>query len=243
VIQTGAKPISPAEIVSKAAVAAVVNGVGAALGSVASKQLGSLVAAKIVARLGLEQAASKALVNEIVQGSIGNTVQTVVSQAPGLIEGKTTWDAFAVKVAEAFLAGGIGGAIAGKVNRNSPLFKNLSDEEFEAAWKECEGGTMLQLPGKNPKTGQGLQDIKTKFDPNKPIAHHENMDFKGIDGAPNAKTEVRRHSANPNAPEGSYSQDNPTTQINSGKKYRLPDGTWKKFDDMTPEEKAAAHMD
>ena len=44
-----------------------------------------------------------------------------------------------------------------------------------------------------------------------------------------------------NAPDGTYSKDNPTTQINVGKKYRLPDGTWKEMKDMTEAEKAAAH--
>jgi hypothetical protein len=115
---------------------------------------------------------------------------------------------------------------------------------MDAALADAKSGTKLELPGQNPKTGQGLQDITIKADETKSIAHHENMDFKGIQDAPPGKTvEVRRHSANPKAPDGSYSQGNPTTQINAGKKYRLPDGTWKTIKEMTEEERAAAHYE
>jgi hypothetical protein len=242
-IMTGEKPLSPGEIVSNAVVAAVTNGVGAALGTVASKKVGALVVERIVVKFGFKQAVTKLVVQDIVEGSLGNTVQTVVSQTPDLIRGRTTWDQFAVAVAENFVAGGIAGAIVGKMNRNSPLFKGLKDEEIDAALAEAKGGTGMKLPAQDPNTGQGLQDIKTKADASKSIPHHDNMEFKGIKDAPPGKVEVRRHSANPNAPEGSYSHDNPTTQINVKKKYRLPDGTWKKLEDMTPEEKAAAHYE
>jgi peptidoglycan hydrolase-like protein with peptidoglycan-binding domain len=120
----------------------------------------------------------------------------------------------------------------------------ISQEEIDAAFEKAKSGTGMELPGQDPKNAQrGLQNVKIKADQNKPIGHHDNMEFKGVEGAPpGKKLEVRRHSANPNAPEGSYSHDNPTTQINAGNKYRLPDGTYKDIKDMTPEEKAAAHI-
>jgi hypothetical protein len=124
-----------------------------------------------------------------------------------------------------------------------PLFENLSQGEIDAGFDNAKSGPHLELPGQDPGTGQGLRDVKIKFDPNKPIAFQDKMVFRGIEDAPGPKVEVRTHSANPNAPEGTYSHDNPTTQINAGKRYRLPDGTWKIMDDsMSEAEKAAAHM-
>jgi hypothetical protein len=119
-----------------------------------------------------------------------------------------------------------------------PTFENLSQEEIDAAFEEAESGTHMELPGKNPVTGEGLQRTKIKFNEDKPIPHHDNMEFEGIKDTPGNTVQVRRHSANPNAPDGSYSQENPTTQIDSGNKYRLPDGTWKTIKEMTPEERA-----
>ncbi len=142
-IMTGEKPISPGEIVTNAAVAAVTNGAGAALGSVAGKQVGAMVIEKIVAKFAFKQAVTKLIVKDIVEGSLTNTVQTAVSKTPDLIRGKTTWEQFAVAVAEAFVVGGIAGAIIKKMDRNSPLFKNLKDEEIEAAFKEAKAGKKL----------------------------------------------------------------------------------------------------
>ena len=126
------------------------------------------------------------------------------------------------------------------------LFADLTDSEIEAAVDNAEAGTRLELPGQNPNTGEGLVKVKIKGNPDAAIPHHDNMTFKGIEDAPpGEKIEVRRHSANPNAPEGSYSRDNPTTQINSAasKRYRLPDGSYKRIADMTAEERAAAHIE
>ncbi len=104
---------------------------------------------------------------------------------------------------------------------------------------------MFELPAQNPFTGDGLIKVEMKFDPAKPINFHQNMTFRGIKGAPGNKVMVRYHSANPNAPAGTYSSLNPTTQINTvnPKLYRLPNGLWKILDSihMTPEERAAAH--
>ncbi len=103
---------------------------------------------------------------------------------------------------------------------------------------------------------EGLQKVKIKSDPAKDIAHHDNMEFDRIKtpGAdqPVNDVEVRTHSANPNAPEDSFSHDNPTTQIHTEDgEYRIPDpnadpnqpdpGTYKKLGDMTDAEKADAH--
>jgi hypothetical protein len=125
-----------------------------------------------------------------------------------------------------------------------PLFPGLAKEEVESAVNSSTSGTPARLPGQNPKTGEGLVKHVTKGDETKAIAHHDNMTFKGIKDAPGGKVEVRRHSANPNAPEGSYSKNNPTTQVNTVKPklYMLPDGTFKPLSAMTEAEKAAAHF-
>jgi hypothetical protein len=105
-------------------------------------------------------------------------------------------------------------------------------------------GDLFQLPGQpDANKNIGLQRVDPlKADPLKPIADHRNLRFKDIKDAPGGKVELRTHSANANAPEGSYSAENETTQINTPDgQYRLPDGTWKKIADMTPEERAAAH--
>jgi predicted nucleic acid-binding Zn-ribbon protein len=256
-----ADKINPTELITNTIVSAVANGVGAALGAAASKALGGMVVEKIVAKFGFKQAASKLIVQDIVHGSLGNTVQTAVAGAPGLIRGKTTWDQFAVAVAEAFIAGGIGGAIVGKMNRNSPLFKGLKQEEIDKAFQEVESGTGVKMPAQDPKTGQGLTDTEQRFDPNAAIPAHDNTTLKNIKGAPPGwEVQVRRHSANANAPDGSYSRDNPTTQISAvepappnetdamrkarfgRQKYLLPDGNWKTMKEMTEAEKQAAHI-
>jgi len=59
--------------------------------------------------------------------------------------------------------------------------------------------------------------------------------------------QVRTHSANPNAPEGSYSQNNPTLQVNTheGKqRYLTPDGRWIRMNDpnITDADRAAVHF-
>lgn len=124
------------------------------------------------------------------------------------------------------------------------LFPGLTEAEVGSAVDNAVSGTPAELPGQNPITGEGLINHVTKGDQTKAIPHHDNMKFKGIEGAPGSKVEVRRHSANPNAPAGSYSQSNPTTQVNSvnPKTYMLPDGTFKPLSEMTDEEKAAAHF-
>jgi RHS repeat-associated protein len=127
---------------------------------------------------------------------------------------------------------------------DEPLFPQLTDEEVGTAVDKATSGTPARLPGQNPKTGEGLINQVSKGDQLKPIAHHDNMKFKGIKGAPGGKVEVRRHSANPKAPVGTYSHSNPTTQVNSvkPKEYMLPDGTYKPLDEMTEAEIDAAHF-
>jgi hypothetical protein len=132
----------------------------------------------------------------------------------------------------------------GPPSGGGPLFPGVADAEVGTAVDTATSGTPAKLPGQNPRTGEGLLNHVQKFDPQKPIAHHDNMKFKGIKDAPGGKVEVRRHSANPNAPAGSYSQTNPTTQVNSvnPKTYMLPDGTFKPLGTMTEGEKASAHF-
>lgn len=125
---------------------------------------------------------------------------------------------------------------------------------MDAAFENAESGTYMelpgqkpmpkrQLPGQEPMPKEGLQRTKIRFDEDKAIAHHDDMTFTGIKDSPGTTVRVRRHSGNANAPDGTYAQKNPTTQIDSGGKYMLPDGTWKALKDMTPAERAAVHME
>jgi RHS repeat-associated protein len=110
--------------------------------------------------------------------------------------------------------------------------------EVDAAFANgrVRSGTMVQfsdaggpLSGSGPKNGTGS------------IWYHDNIKVPGA--GPGGKTvEVRTHSPNPNAPPGSYSSTNYTTQINtSDGRYLLPDGSWKTIPEMTNPERASAH--
>jgi RHS repeat-associated protein len=111
--------------------------------------------------------------------------------------------------------------------------------EIDAAFGSgrAQSGTMIQfrdakgpLTGSGPKQGAGA------------IWYHDNVTIPGAGPAGEA-VEVRTHAPNPNAPPGSYSRSNYTTQINTKDgRYRLPDGNWKRIKDMTPAERAAAHI-
>jgi len=89
-----------------------------------------------------------------------------------------------------------------------------------------EGGA---LSGSGPKLGQG------------DVWYHDNLKVPGA--RPSGETvQIRVHSPNPKAPEGTYSHRHYTIQINMKKGlYRLPNGTWKMINYMTPDERAAAH--
>jgi predicted nucleic acid-binding Zn-ribbon protein len=138
-IMTGEQSISPGDIVTNAALAAVTSGVGAALGTVAGKQAGTLVVERIMVQFGFKQAATRLIITGIVEGSLGNTVQSVVAQTPDILRGRTTWEKFASAVATAFIVGGIAGGILSKMNaRNREDFKGASDEEIDAAIDEVE---------------------------------------------------------------------------------------------------------
>src|SRR5262249_46709993 len=123
----------------------------------------------------------------------------------------------------------------------------LLQKDLDAAFSNLRAGTMFQLPAQNPTTGKGLEgEFQVRDDPSKNIWFQVKHLFSGIDAAPgNGGVESRNHSANPNAPAGSYSQPNPTTQVNSRQYqqiYMLPDGTWKHYNAMPPDEKAAIHF-
>ena len=112
------------------------------------------------------------------------------------------------------------------------------EAEVDAAVARATSGSFFKLPAQNPSTGDGLIDIKIKFDPTKPIAFHNNMEFQGIQGTPgNGKVEVRFHTENPKFP-----GTGGTTQINQNKYYLLPGGIWKKISVMTDAEREAAHI-
>jgi hypothetical protein len=133
-------------------------------------------------------------------------------------------------------------------------------EEVDDAFDNATAGPLSHLPAQDPADPTiGLQSIEepriNTTDPNK-ISFQQKMTFKGIEGTPEGRdpVEFRYHAKNPNAPEGTYSHDNPTAQVNtqpelkpSGKPkpktelYKLPDGAWKKISQMTEAEKAQAH--
>jgi hypothetical protein len=129
-------------------------------------------------------------------------------------------------------------------SQSDRLFPNFGDDELEQAFSRAQSRNMFELPGQNPANGQGLRKLRIVEDETKNLAYQQNMTFKQIDGAPSPKVEVRYHSANANAPAGTYSQTNPTTQINSvdPQLYMLPDGTWKPFNILTEEERALVHF-
>jgi hypothetical protein len=111
------------------------------------------------------------------------------------------------------------------------LLPELTDEEVGSAVDNTRAGTMIEVPGHNPHTGEGLVGVEIRADETAGIAHHENMTFEGIAGVSvGDQLQVRRHSANAGAPAGSHSRDNPTTQINTvdparprqSKEFRLP---------------------
>jgi RHS repeat-associated protein len=111
-------------------------------------------------------------------------------------------------------------------------------DEVDAAFAsgQVRSGTMVRfsdkggpLTGSGPKQGTGA------------IWYHDNIKIPGS-GPGGAKVELRTHSPNPNAPTGSYSRSNYTTQINTTDgRYLLPDGSWKTIPSMTEAERAAAH--
>lgn len=206
-------------------------------------QLTGHIAANLEAKLGSKASLVAANAVTLLTTQAPATVaESIITISIDAARGKTfkSTDEFLEYIGTTYLSNVGFGAVMNKFGKH---FENLTKREVDAAIDAATRGTFMELPGKNPNTGEGLQDIKIKADASKPIAHHENMEFEGIAGAPNKKVEVRRHSANKNpAIKGTYSYDNPTTQVNTKKKYMLPDGTWKKFSDMTEAEKAAVHM-
>jgi hypothetical protein len=140
-----ANKINVQEVVTKAAYAAVVNGAGAALGSAASKQLSGLVLKQVAARYAMQEATQK-VVAKMIDGGISNTVQAAVTASPDLIRGKTTWDQFAVVIAEAMIAGMIGGFLSGKFGKKAPELKGIPEGDVDAAVKELQAGKGTQTP-------------------------------------------------------------------------------------------------
>lgn len=160
-------------------------------------------------------------------GSPGFTPLDVISMGTGLARGisKQAGKRFIKKTSN-------------KANRGLDL-----DEEIEMAVERAETAYWYRLPGQNPRTGEGLKNVRIKSNPEKDIWFHDELDFRNVVGSPRPRIQVRTHSPNPNAPKGSYSKMNPTTQIDTkkGNFYRLPDGTWKRLSEMKEAEKAAAH--
>jgi RHS repeat-associated protein len=154
-------------------------------------------------------------------------------------------------LARARAASGLPVSLAGETPVVNPSRSGLppvrlagESSDVEAAIDSARSQTMFRLPAQNPSTGQGLVNLEQRFDPTRPIALHETLTFEGIADAPTQTVQVRPHSPNTNAPLGTYSRTNPTTQISSpnNKWYMLPDGTWKKWAQMSEAEKAAAHF-
>jgi predicted nucleic acid-binding Zn-ribbon protein len=164
-IMSGEQAISPGDIVTNAALAALTYGVGSAVGSVASN-VGGLVVGKFMLKYGIKEVA-KDLITEAVKGSLNNAAQTAANQSPDLIRGRTTWDKFADAVLVALITGGILATISGKMrmNRNSGPFKNMTDDEFEETFGEVGRKTKKKVddrpdPGADKEFGEGKRTTK-----------------------------------------------------------------------------------
>jgi hypothetical protein len=111
----------------------------------------------------------------------------------------------------------------------------ITDAEIDAAFSDLRTGQKVEMPGQNPSTGQGLAGPpELRFDPDKPIAFHDNWNLKGIKGAPAQEIQVRTHSPNRRAPAGKYSRENPTTQITDPNNdfYMDKNGVWRSKTDL-----------
>jgi len=189
---------------------------------------------------------SDELLPELTEKEIGTAVDDATSGTP--LSEKVYKDN-KPEIDEATDNGGTDGA---ESSTSDKLLSELTDAEVGSAIDNARAGTMIEAPGQNPHTGEGLIGVEIRADETAAIAYHKNMTFKGIAGVPRGdQTQVRRNSANARAPAGSYSRDNPTTQINTidpagprrSKELRLPDGTLKRFEAMTEEERASAHLE
>jgi hypothetical protein len=166
--------------------------------------------------------------------------------------GKPPSDKLFPDLTDAEVGGAVDTAKHGDMQRIEPI-EHVTDAEIERAVDNAQAGTPVELPGQDPKNpNRGLVGVEIRENELAPIAHHDNTTLRGVEGVPPGDDlQVRRHSANPKAPAGSYSHDNPTTQVNTvdpatpmqTKMFRLPDGTYKRFADMTEAEKAATHME
>jgi hypothetical protein len=105
------------------------------------------------------------------------------------------------------------------------VFPGLSEQEVGTALDNAKGGTGFELPASNPKTGEGLVGTKQTFnaDPAARIAHADEMQFRGVQGAKGKPVEVRRHSADRLAPADTHAHSNPVTVVNTTKVN--PNGT------------------
>jgi hypothetical protein len=133
-------------------------------------------------------------------------------------------------------------------NTEKNLIRNLDEANFsreiDSAIDNSVSHNFYELPAKNPTTGEGLIKVEVKGDLTKSLYYQDNLTFKGIEGFGNNKVQVRTHSPNPNAPQGSYSNTNYTTQINSTlspKKYRMENGLWKPLNLMNSQEITGSH--
>ncbi|WP_261568715.1 hypothetical protein [Frankia gtarii] len=93
----------------------------------------------------------------------------------------------------------------------------ITAAEADAAVESIEAHTPFELPGQNPKTGEGLLSHVISEEPGGRISYSHEMTFKGITGAGGKPVEVRRQSADMGAPPSSYSHSNPTTVVNTVK--------------------------
>jgi RHS repeat-associated protein len=132
---------------------------------------------------------------------------------------------------------------------NRGLAGSITDAEIDAAFEGAESRTMFQLPAQEPGTGQGLTGVELRSTPGAPIEWHDNLSFRGIEGAPvtsagRGQVQVRTHGPNANAPVGTTSRTQPTTQISTPRNeyYMLPDGSWKARSAMTEADWQVVHI-
>jgi hypothetical protein len=125
----------------------------------------------------------------------------------------------------------IAGAIEEAVGANKPLFRRLSDAEFDAGFEGYNLGPFVKkvpakgMSGVGPKLGE------------KPggIWFHDNLRVTGVEGAPGGRpVNIRVHSTNPKFPEQGYTLQINTHITNEATQgpthYMTAEGSWHVLD-------------
>lgn len=131
-----------------------------------------------------------------------------------------------------------------RASEDTQVLGNVTDAEINAAFNNRELGPFVSAPAsKTPLTPNQIE----KYGPqrggqNSNIWFHDNLRVPRASPS-GGVVFIRTHSANPGAPVGAFSRSNYTTQIHDrAGRYLLPNGSWKRLNQMTAAEKSAAHI-